>query len=79
MIVGEALHPVVWGLSLGLLVGISTRHVLRALDGGPNISGIDRPAFAVAAVTLVTAGLFACYLPARCASQVDPNVALRDL
>jgi hypothetical protein len=31
------------------------------------------------AVSLVAAGSLACYLPARLASRVDPNVALKDL
>jgi putative ABC transport system permease protein len=53
--------------------------VFRATGLASNISAIDPLAFGVAAVTLVTAGFLACYLPARRASEVDPNVALRDL
>jgi predicted permease len=79
MIVGEGLRPVVWGLGFGLLVGIGARLVLRATSTELSISPIDPLAFAVAAVTLLTAGLFASYFPARRASSVDPNVALRDL
>jgi putative ABC transport system permease protein len=79
MIVGEGLRPVVWGLAFGLLVGVGARLVLRATSTAPAISAVDPLAFAVAAVTLAAAGLFACYLPARRASKVDPNVALRDL
>jgi hypothetical protein len=79
MIVGEGLRPVVWGLGFGLLIGIGARLVLGATSTAATSSAIDPLAFAVAAVTLLTAGLFASYLPARRASRVDPNVALRDL
>jgi putative ABC transport system permease protein len=79
MIIGEGLRPVVWGLSVGLIVGTGARVVFRATGLASNISAIDPLAFGVAAVTLVTAGFLACYLPARRASEVDPNVALRDL
>jgi ABC-type antimicrobial peptide transport system permease subunit len=40
---------------------------------------VDPVAFALAPIPLVLAAFFACYLPARRAARVDPNVALRHL
>ena len=37
----------------------------------------DSTTFALAALILVCAPLFACYIPARRATRVDPVVALR--
>jgi putative ABC transport system permease protein len=79
MIVGEGLRPVVWGVGVGLVVAIGARLVLRAIAAGRNISAIDPLAVGVVAAALIIAGAFACYLPARRASRVAPNVALRDL
>jgi hypothetical protein len=80
MIVGDGLRPVAWGLVAGLVIGIGARVVLRAtFEGSRSISAIDPMAFGGAATALLAAGMVACYLPARRASSVDPNVALRDL
>jgi ABC-type lipoprotein release transport system permease subunit len=43
------------------------------------IAPLDPIASGVTIVLLTMAGGAACYLPARRASRVDPNVTLRDL
>ena len=79
LVVGEGLRPVLWGLGVGVVVGIGARGVLRATDVAKDISVIDFPAFAVVSTTLVLAGFTASYRPARRASKTEPNVALRHL
>ncbi len=79
MVVVEGLSPVVWGLGIGLLVGIGARLVLRATSTAEQFSVGEPFGYGLAAVTLCVAGFAASYLPARRASRVDPNVALRDL
>jgi putative ABC transport system permease protein len=41
------------------------------------VSTTDVATFVIVAVGLTLAGIFACYLPARRATRVDPLIALR--
>lgn len=77
MVLRDGLRPVVEGMFIGLGAAMVIRQILRATVVD-DLSAIDPVAFGVAVLLLVTAGLVACYLPARRASRVDPNVALRD-
>ena len=77
-IIVEGLAPVVWGIGLGGLLAEGTLLIARATMQR-DLSAIGPVAAAVVPVTLIVTGLLACYLPARRASRVDPNVALRDL
>jgi len=64
---------------IGLITGIAgaraSTHLMTSLLYG--VGPGDSIAFAAAAVLVVTAGLLACYLPARRAASCDPIAALR--
>lgn len=78
MVLREGYRPVIEGLVLGLVFGAIARTALRAFVSA-TIQPIDPVAFALVPIPLVIAAFLACYVPARRASRVDPNVALRHL
>ena len=62
------------GAAIGLLASLVLLRILgRVL---PMLPGDDPRAVACAAVALVAVALFACWLPARRTSLINPNVAL---
>ena len=77
LILGDGLKPVGVGIFTGLAVGARLR-----LGAQPLFANLLPPMnwtiLAVVPMMLLAAGAFACYLPARRASRVDPNVALRE-
>jgi predicted permease len=78
MVLREGFRPVLEGLVLGLLFGALARGVIRSILVAP-IQIVDPVSFAMVPVPLVVAAFLACYVPARRAARVDPNVALRHL
>jgi putative ABC transport system permease protein len=78
MVLREGLRPVLEGVVLGMLLAVVARLGLRALVSA-SISPIDPVAFPLVPIPLFIAAFVACYVPARRASRVDPNVALRHL
>ena len=77
MVLTDGYRPVLEGLAMGLFIGFAGRAIVRAyLDIEVNV--VD-PWMAIVPIPLVLAAFCACYLPARRASAVDPNVALRHL
>jgi putative ABC transport system permease protein len=78
MILQEGFRPVMDGLLIGLCLGTVARGAIRAFLTS-QVQVIDPFAIAVVPIPLATAAFLACYLPARRASRVDPNVALRHL
>ncbi len=63
------------GLGLGLIGALAATQLLRNLLFG--ISPTDPATFLVIPLLLLAVAWFACWLPARRASRVDPMVALR--
>jgi hypothetical protein len=78
LVIVDGLRPVLAGIVLGWVVGVLARYGLRAVYGSA-WSASDLLVFGLAPVPIVVAAFIACYWPARRASKVDPNEALREL
>jgi predicted permease len=74
MILGEGLRVTAIGAGIGLLLAIGLGRVLAGFLY--DVRGIDPVVLFAASGVLASVALFACYLPARRASQVDPMIAL---
>jgi predicted permease len=75
LVVGQGLRLAVAGLVLGLLMAVLFARLLASLLFG--VSATDPWTFLGVAGVLLLVALFACYVPARRATTVDPLVALR--
>jgi len=78
MVLKDGYTPVLQGLAIGLFIGIAGRAIVRATMTMP-VEVIDPWMLLLVPVPLLLAAFCACYLPARRASRVDPNVTLRHL
>ena len=76
MIFGQGMWQLGLGLTLGLAMAAGVSQLLSNVlfDVQPR----DPAIFALVIAVLATAGLLACWFPARRATAVDPMVALRD-
>ena len=78
LVARQGLWPVLLGIAAGVVLGWLARGILQ-----PGVRSlvptVDVMTMLVLPVLLLLAGALACYLPARRASRVDPNVALRTL
>ncbi len=75
MVVLQGMALALIGLALGVGGGLALTGLMRSLLYG--VKPWDPIVFVVTAILLSMVALFACYIPARRASHVDPMVALR--
>jgi len=75
-VLGQGLRLATAGAAIGLVGALIVSHGMAGLLYG--VKPTDPLTFAGVALLLVVVALFACYIPARRATKVEPMVALRD-
>jgi predicted permease len=75
MIIREGQGIVVFGAPVGILASLALSQLVAAQLYG--VSPRDPTALAASVVVIAAVSFLACWLPARRAARVDPNVALR--
>jgi putative ABC transport system permease protein len=75
MVVGQGFKLAGLGVVLGVLLAIAATRLLESLLLG--VSGTDPIALGAAGILLISAALFASWIPALRAARIDPMVALR--
>ena len=74
-VMGEGLRMVGWGMAIGIPLAVLLGWLIQATLF--EVEPYDASTLASIAVVMAAAGLLACWIPARRATQVDPMVALR--
>jgi putative ABC transport system permease protein len=75
LVLRQSLVIVLAGVGVGILASFATGRILQSLV--PGVQPSQAAIFVVVLPLLLTASLFASYIPARRAAKVDPLVALR--
>ncbi len=75
LFMGQGMRLVLLGLVIGLGGAFALTRLMSSLLFG--VSSTDAATFVLVAVGLMLVGVFACYLPVRRATRVDPLIALR--
>jgi ABC-type antimicrobial peptide transport system permease subunit len=76
LVVRDGMSPAMIGVIVGGLGALGVTRLMRSLLYG--VSATDPIVFSLVAGMLVVVALGACWVPARRAARVDPNVALRN-
>jgi predicted permease len=75
LVIGQGLKLSAIGVGLGLLIAVATTRVMSSML--VNVRPTDPLTFAVMAAMFIAIAAAACWIPARRAAGMDPNVALR--
>jgi putative ABC transport system permease protein len=75
MVLGQGARLAGLGIAIGILTALGLTHLMASFLYG--IQATDPLTFLIVPVLLAGVALFACYLPARRATHVDPMIALR--
>jgi putative ABC transport system permease protein len=75
LVVGRGMVLTLAGVGVGLALALALSRALGSLLYG--VSATDAATFAAIPLVLAAVGLLACYIPARRATRIDPNVAMR--
>jgi ABC-type antimicrobial peptide transport system permease subunit len=75
MIVSGGMKLALIGVAIGLAGALGLSRLLRTMLF--QVTPLDVPSYALTAAVLLAVAAFACYVPARRATRVDPIIALR--
>jgi putative ABC transport system permease protein len=75
MVMGQGLAMIAVGLVIGCGGAFFLTRLIKSLLYGTQAT--DPATFVAVAAVFIAAGAFACYIPARRATRVDPLIALR--
>jgi predicted permease len=75
LIVGHGARMALIGIAIGVVAALALTRLMSTMLFG--VTSHDPLTFVSVAALLISVALFACYLPARRATRVDPVVALR--
>ncbi|HUR58135.1 MAG TPA: ADOP family duplicated permease, partial [Opitutaceae bacterium] len=75
LVVRHGLRLVAFGLGAGFIAALALANLLTGVLYG--VSPHDPPTFATVPLLLAAVALFACWLPSRRATLIEPNAALR--
>ncbi len=75
LVVGNGMSLALIGVAMGLIIAFALTRLMETVLFG--VTPTDTITFVSVAVGLIAVALFACYIPARRATKVDPLVALR--
>jgi putative ABC transport system permease protein len=78
LIVGQGLALSAVGIATGLAAALALTGVMQKADMLVSVAPTDPATYAAIAALVVIIATVACWLPARRAASLDPNVALRE-